>query len=102
MFLIEENDSIPLSKLSVEIFCVSCIMKLYNREVLCSCYSIVGVIYMATKSIYKDVSIHDKALGRGLLSALESAQSKNSKVVIAKKKTREIKGDKIKELFGAD
>ena len=77
MFLIEENDSIPLSKLSVEIFCVSCIMKLYNREVLCSCYSIVGVIYMATKSIYKDVSIHDKALGRGLLSALESAQSKN-------------------------
>ena len=54
---------------------------------------------MATKSIYKDVSIHDKALGRGLLSALESAQSKNSKVVIAKKKTQEIKGDKIMELF---
>ncbi|ERJ00832.1 hypothetical protein LJB68_13845 [bacterium 210820-DFI.6.52] len=55
---------------------------------------------MATKSITKDVYIKDKALCRGLIRALESAEKKSAQKVIFSKKVTEAKGDQIKELFG--
>jgi hypothetical protein len=54
---------------------------------------------MATKSIYKSVTIRNKQLGRNLVNALEHAQKKSSKDVVLQKKFQEIKGDKIKEIF---
>jgi len=55
---------------------------------------------MATKSITKDVYIKDKALCRGLIRALESAEKKSAQKVVFSKKVTEAKGDQIKELFG--
>lgn len=57
---------------------------------------------MATKSIYKDITIRDKALSRNLLHALDSAQNNKSKTVVLTKKCQEVKGSKIKDLFGAE
>lgn len=56
---------------------------------------------MATKSICKNITIKDKNLGRSLVNALENAQNKTSKNVIYSKMVKEIKGEKIKDLFGA-
>lgn len=54
---------------------------------------------MATKSIYKDIRIKDRALCRNFVSALEHAEGKSSKKVILSKKVTTIRGDKIKEIF---
>lgn len=61
-----------------------------------------GVISMATKSIYKSIHLKNRALCRGLVNALESAQNKKSKEVVMTKKVREVKGDELKKLFGDD
>lgn len=55
---------------------------------------------MATKSIYKNVSIKSRPLGKGLVLALENAKNKKSKEVVLSKKCQSIHKDKIKELFG--
>ena len=55
---------------------------------------------MATKSIYKSVSIKSRALGNGLGSALENAKNKKAKPVVISKKVVDIKKDKIREIFG--
>lgn len=56
---------------------------------------------MATKSICKTVHIRDKRLAGQLINALESAKGKHSIEVHLSKKTYDLKGDHIKELFGA-
>lgn len=55
---------------------------------------------MATKSIYKSVSIKSRPLGNGLVSALENAKNKKAKPVVISKKVVDIKKDKIREIFG--
>lgn len=55
---------------------------------------------MATKSIYKNVVIKNKQLGKNLVSALENAQDISSKNVQLSKTYREIKKEQIKDLFG--
>ncbi len=55
---------------------------------------------MATRSIYKDVVIKNKTLGRGLVNALEHAKDKKCKEVTMQKQLTNVKKDKIKEIFG--
>jgi len=55
---------------------------------------------MATKSIIKNVDIRDKKLCGSFVAALENAQNKRSKEVAMSRSVTEVKGDKIKELFG--
>lgn len=55
---------------------------------------------MATKSIFKNVVIKDKQLTKNLVSALENAHQKGSKVVLQSKSYHEIKKDRIKEFWG--
>ena len=54
---------------------------------------------MATKSIYKNVNIKEKNLSRTLVSALENAKNKSCKTVQMQKSVKDIRGEKIKELF---
>ena len=54
---------------------------------------------MATKSIFKDVKVKDKHLGRGLVVALENAKNKSAKDVHMSKKCIELKGRQVKEFF---
>lgn len=54
---------------------------------------------MATKSIYKDVRIADKALCRQLVSALENAENKHSKDVEMSKKVSNISLDELSTFF---
>lgn len=55
---------------------------------------------MATKSILKNVDIKSKVLGRSLIIALENAEGKSSKEVTLSRTYKDIRGDKIKEIFG--
>jgi|ADurb_Total_1013_FD_contig_21_1924691_length_248_multi_5_in_0_out_0_1 hypothetical protein len=55
---------------------------------------------MATKSIFKNVVIKDKQLTKNLVSALENAQKKGSKVVRLSKSYHEVKKDRIKDFWG--
>lgn len=55
---------------------------------------------MATRSIYKNVSIKDGKLGKKLISALENAQKFQGKEVTYSKKHKEIRKDQIKDIFG--
>lgn len=55
---------------------------------------------MATKSIYKNVSVKKKSLSHALVRALENASAKGSKIVTLKKECREVKGTEIKSIFG--
>lgn len=55
---------------------------------------------MATKSILKEVRFKDKALCRGLVSALENAKGKKSKTVVMSRTTSDIKKEDIKRFFG--
>lgn len=55
---------------------------------------------MATKSIYKNVTVTDKSFGRALISALESAEKKKTKKVDIKKPFSEATKEQIKEIFG--
>lgn len=54
---------------------------------------------MATKSIYKDVRIKDRASCNKFLSALENAEGKAAKEVVLSKKVQKLSVDKIKEFF---
>lgn len=54
---------------------------------------------MATKSILKDVRFKDKALCRGLASALENAKGKRSKEITVSRTCTTIPRDKIKSFF---
>ena len=54
---------------------------------------------MATKSIYKNVSIKSRSLARGLISALENAQNKKKKEVVLSKSLQSVSKDKIAEIF---
>ena len=56
--------------------------------------------YMATKSITKNIDIRDKELCKTFISALENAEKKRSKEVSLSRSFIELKGEKIKELFG--
>lgn len=56
---------------------------------------------MATKSICKTVHIRDRRLAGRLINALENAKGKHSVEVHLSKKTYDLKGDQIKEVFGA-
>lgn len=55
---------------------------------------------MATRSIYKNVSIKDGKLGKKLILALENAQKFQGKEVTYSKKHKEIRKDQIKDIFG--
>lgn len=57
---------------------------------------------MATKSILKNITIREKHLSRTLISALENAQDKPCKNVEYSKRVVELKGNKIKDLFGVN
>lgn len=55
---------------------------------------------MATKSILKNIDIKNRRMGYAIVSALENSKNKNSKVVKLERTFEEIKGEKIKTLFG--
>ena len=56
---------------------------------------------MATKSIYKDIRIKNKALAGNFISALEHAQEKGSVKVEMSKTVQDIKDpETIKKIFG--
>lgn len=55
---------------------------------------------MATKSILKNIDIKNRKMGYAIVSALENAQLKGSKDVQMQRTCEEIKGEKIKQLFG--
>lgn len=55
---------------------------------------------MATKSIIKNIDIRDRKLCRTFVSALENAQGKKGKDVTLSRSFTEVRGEKIKELFG--
>lgn len=57
---------------------------------------------MATKSIYKDVRITDKALCRQLVSALENAEKKHGKDVEMSKKVSNVSIDELATFFKVD
>lgn len=54
---------------------------------------------MATSSITQNIVLKDKKNSRQLISALENADKKRSNQVTFSKAHREIRGDKIKEIF---
>ena len=62
----------------------------------------MGAVIMATKSIYKDVRITDKALCRQLVSALENAEKKSSKDVEMSKKVSKVSIDDLATFFNGD
>lgn len=55
---------------------------------------------MATSSICKNISVKNRNQCRALVNALENASKKCAIDVQIGKKCREVKGEKIKELFG--
>jgi hypothetical protein len=55
---------------------------------------------MATKSILKNIDIKDRKMGRALIFALEKSEAKKDKEVELTRICREIKGEKIKDIFG--
>lgn len=55
---------------------------------------------MATKSIYKNVRIKDKASCRKLVNALEQSNTVHCEKIVFSKKVQTITGEKIKEIFG--
>ncbi len=55
---------------------------------------------MATKSILKNININDKRTGYAIVSALENSKRKKDKDVTLKCTCEEIKGSKIKQIFG--
>lgn len=55
---------------------------------------------MATKSIMKNIDIHDKKLGKNLIVALENASGKQGKEVQLSRTYSEAKGEQIKKIFG--
>ena len=56
---------------------------------------------MATKSILKNVDVKDKNLAKSLVSALENASKKKSKDVSLSRTYSDVRGEKIKDIFGS-
>ena|GEM_PF-877545 len=54
---------------------------------------------MATTTIFRDVVIKEKHLGRTFVSALENAVNKSTKQVDLKCSYEEVKGEKIRNIF---
>lgn len=57
-------------------------------------------MYMATKSICKNVNLKNKTLTRGLVTALENASKKQEKEVQMSKSVKEIKRKDLLKIFG--
>ncbi len=57
---------------------------------------------MATKSIYKDIRVKDKNLGRSLANALENAKGSKSPKVNFQRAPQRINKEDIKGFFGKD
>lgn len=55
---------------------------------------------MATKSILKNIDIKEKSMGRSIILALENAEGKKEKEIKLSRSCKEIKGSKIKDIFG--
>lgn len=55
---------------------------------------------MATKSILKNIDIRERRMGRALILALEKSEAKKGKQIELSRICREIKGEKIKDIFG--
>lgn len=55
---------------------------------------------MATKSMLKNIDIKDTKLAHQLILALENASSKQSKNVTLSRTYQDVRGEKIKEVFG--
>lgn len=55
---------------------------------------------MATKSILKNIDIKERRMGRSIILALENAEGKKEKEVKLSRSCKEIKGSKIKDIFG--
>ena len=54
---------------------------------------------MATNSIYKEMRVKNRNCCRNLVTALENAEKRSSKVVVISKRIQEIKGDALKKMF---
>lgn len=54
---------------------------------------------MATKSIYKNITVKNKRFGHALISALESAKKKKAKDVQLSRTFTEAKKNQIKDIF---
>ena len=59
-----------------------------------------GVIFVATKSILKNITIKEKATSRSLIAALEHADKKSCKDVKFSRGVRTADRDLIRSLFG--
>lgn len=57
------------------------------------------VIYMATKSILKNVDIKDKKLGKSLVIALENAAGKHAKDVQLSRTYEDVRGEKLRSIL---
>lgn len=55
---------------------------------------------MATSSIFHQVKIKDRQLGKALVAALEKSQQNKYKDVQIAKKVQILKGEEIRKLFG--
>lgn len=54
---------------------------------------------MTTKTILKNIDIKDKRMGRTLIFALEKYEAEKDKEVELSRICREIKGEKIRDMF---
>lgn len=57
------------------------------------------MMYMATKSILKNVDIKDKKLGKSLVLALENAANKRCKTVQLSRTYEDIRGEKLRKIL---
>ena len=57
------------------------------------------VMYMATKSILKNVDIKDKKLGKSLVIALENAAGKHAKDIQLSRTYEDVRGDKLRSIL---
>lgn len=61
--------------------------------------SLERVMYMATKSILKNVDIKDKKLGKSLVIALEHAAGKHAKDVELSRTYEDVRGEKLRSIL---
>lgn len=57
------------------------------------------MMYMATKSILKNVDIKEKKLGKSLVVALENAAGKHSKDVQLTRTYEDVRGEKLRSIL---
>lgn len=57
------------------------------------------MMYMATKSILKNVDIKEKKLGKSLVVALENAAGKHAKDVQLSRTYEDVRGDKLRSIL---